>query len=114
MALALYMDVHIPAAITDQLRRRLDVLTSQEDGTGETEDPELLQRATELDRILVTQDNDFLVIAAEWLAESREFAGVVYGHQQQTGIGQCVEDLELIATCYEAEEARNTVIYLPL
>ena len=34
MALALYMDVHIPAAITDGLRRvGLDVLTSQEDQT---------------------------------------------------------------------------------
>ncbi len=32
MAIALYMDVHIPQAITDQLRRRgVDVLTAFED-----------------------------------------------------------------------------------
>ena len=35
MSLALYMDVHVPAAITRGLRRRsVEVLTAQEDGTG--------------------------------------------------------------------------------
>jgi hypothetical protein len=35
MALPLDMDVHVPAVITESLRRKmLDVLTSQEDGTG--------------------------------------------------------------------------------
>jgi hypothetical protein len=40
MPLSLYMDVHVPAAITAGLRRRgVDVLTSQEDGTaGRTND----------------------------------------------------------------------------
>ena len=39
----LYMDVHIPAAITEGLRRRgIDVLTSQDDGTREAADEVLL------------------------------------------------------------------------
>ena len=34
MTIALYMDVHIPQAITTQLRRRnIDILTAQEDHT---------------------------------------------------------------------------------
>ena len=46
-----YFDVHVPAAITDQLRRRgVDVLTAQEDGSGELDDPVLLERATALRR----------------------------------------------------------------
>ena len=115
MAHAFYMDVHIPSAITDGLRRRgIDVLTSQEDGTTTALDPDLLARATDLDRILFTQDDDFLAIASEWQGEGREFAGVVYGHQLTTSIGQCVGDLELIATCCEENETRNQVIYLPL
>ncbi|AFY30690.1 hypothetical protein Cal7507_0188 [Calothrix sp. PCC 7507] len=33
MSVPLYMDVHVPQAITDQLRRRgVDVLTAHEDG----------------------------------------------------------------------------------
>lgn len=46
MPLALNMD--IPRAITNGLRRRgVDVLTAQEDGTAELDDPPLLDRATE-------------------------------------------------------------------
>lgn len=57
MTLRLYMDHHVPAAITEGLRSRgVDVLTALDDGTEEFEDPPLLQRATELDRVLFTQD----------------------------------------------------------
>jgi hypothetical protein len=46
------MDVHIPRAVADGLRLRgINVLTSQEDGTTETQDPILMDRATELDSL---------------------------------------------------------------
>jgi hypothetical protein len=58
---SLYFDVHVPSAIADWLRLRgVDVLTAQEDGAAEFEDPTLQDRATELQRIPVTQDEDFL------------------------------------------------------
>ena len=61
MSLALYMDVHVPRAVTTALRlRAIDVLTAQEDGTSKWDDGHLLQRATELGRILVSQDEDLL------------------------------------------------------
>ena len=54
MPLALYMDVHVPRAITNGLRRRgVDVLTAQEDGAAEFDDPSLLDRATALNRALL-------------------------------------------------------------
>ena len=66
MSLALYVDVHVPIVVTESLRRRgLDVLTSQDDGTDTQDDEVLLTRATELGRILFTQDQDFLRIAAD-------------------------------------------------
>ncbi|MCO6454134.1 MAG: DUF5615 family PIN-like protein [Pirellulaceae bacterium] len=53
MSLRFYMDVHVPAAITQTLRRRqVDVLTSQEDGTREATDDDLLRRAVTLDWVL--------------------------------------------------------------
>ena len=67
MALKFYMDVHIPAAITEGLsRRNIDVLTSQDDGTREADDDVLLQRATDLGRLLFSQDQDLLRIASQW------------------------------------------------
>ena len=61
MSVHLYMDVHVRRAVTAGLRLRgIDVLTAQEDGTGELPDPELLDRATELGCVLFTQDDDLL------------------------------------------------------
>jgi|SRR3954449_3887628 hypothetical protein len=115
MALAFYMDVHVPAAITHSLRRRsLDVVVSQEDGTREASDEQLLSRATELDRVLVSQGEDLLVLAARWQAAGREFTGLIFMPQEGGSIGRYANDLELIGACCAAEELRSQVHYLPL
>lgn len=114
MALALFMDVHVPAALTYQLRRRgVDVLTAQEDNASRRPDAELLNRATELGRLMVTQDIRFRVLAEEWQGRQQPFAGLVYGHQTLT-IGQLVTDLDLIANCLSTEDVAHQVIHLPL
>jgi predicted nuclease of predicted toxin-antitoxin system len=109
------MDVHVPAAVTEGLRRRgIDVRTSQEDGTREASDETLLERAAMLRRILLTQDQDMLAIAAQWQAAGREFSGVVFARQIGTSLGQLIDDLQLIAECCEAAELASRVIYAPL
>jgi predicted nuclease of predicted toxin-antitoxin system len=71
------MDVHLPLAITEGLRRRgIDVVASQDDGTAFASDVELLERASRLGRLFVTQDRDFLGIAADWAKSGRAFAGI--------------------------------------
>jgi hypothetical protein len=53
MAIALYMDAHVPRAITIGLRiRTVDVLTAQEDSADTLPDDELLDRVTQLQRVL--------------------------------------------------------------
>lgn len=81
MPLALYRDVHVPRAITNGLRRRgVEVITAQEDGYAESDDPSLLDRATELDRPLYTNDDDLLAEARRRQIEGEAFAGVIYSH----------------------------------
>jgi len=110
----LYMDHHVPAAITSGLRRRgVDVVTSEEDGSATLEDNLLLDRATVLGRSLFTQDEDLLAIAHQRLQTGPDFAGVVYAHQLAISIGQAVRDLELAAKVLEPEDMRNHVEYLP-
>lgn len=82
MAIALYMDVHIPQAVTDQLRRRgIDVLTAFEDECQELPDDQLLLRVTQLNRVLFTQDIRFRVLAETWQVEGKPFSGLIFGHQ---------------------------------
>ena len=114
MAVSLYMDVHVPQAITTQLRRRgINVLTAFEDEAQKLPDDELLTRATQLKRVLFTQDIRFRVLAEKWQAEGKQFYGLVFGHQLGGTIGQFVEDLELIAKASEEDEWLNAVEYIP-
>ncbi len=112
---AFYMDVHIPRSITTGLRlRNVDVLTAQEDHYAEAEDPVLLTRATSLSRVLFSQDEDLLVEADKRQLANLPFAGVIYIHQLKMNIGQCVQDLELLAKASNSDEPANIVTYLPL
>lgn len=114
MPIGLYMDVHIPKAITVGLRLRgADVLTAQEDGTATLTDKKLLDRATELGRMLYSQDDDLLAEARRRLSENEKFAGVIYSHQLSSPIGRCVEDLEIIAKTCDEEDALNQVEFIP-
>jgi predicted nuclease of predicted toxin-antitoxin system len=115
MTVALYMDVHVHRAITTGLRlRNVDVLTAQEDGHRTAEDDRLLDRVTELKRVLFTQDEDLLAEAKRRQEEGIPFAGIIYAHQLRITIGRCVNELELIARASEASELANRVEYLPL
>ena len=115
MSVALYMDVHVPRAITVGLRMRgVDVLTAQEDGADRLPDPALLDRATAEGRALFTQDDDLLREATRRQGKGEPFAGVIYAHQLKVTIGQCVQDLEIIATASSPEDLASVVEFLPL
>lgn len=94
--------------------RDVDVLTVQDDGLTATYDPILLDRATELGRVIFTQDDDFLVIANSRQQQEIYFSGVIYAHQQYVTVGECVRDLEIIAKASDPEDLINQVQYLPL
>ena len=114
MGVALYMDVHVPGPITQQLRRRgVDVLTAREDEHHEVDDDQLLSRATLLGRVIFTQDILFRALAGEWQRNKRDFSGLLFGPQLGGTIGQYVQDLELIAVYSEPDEWRNVVQFLP-
>ena len=88
MPLAFYMDHHVPRAITLGLRlREVAVLTAYEDGTSETDDAALLDRANELGRVLFTRDDDLLAEAVKRQRERISFHGVVHAHQLRVSIG---------------------------
>jgi hypothetical protein len=57
--------------------RGVEVLTAQEDGTSRLADPDLLNRATELGRVLFSQDEDLLREATLRQRQGTSFAGAV-------------------------------------
>lgn len=115
MTIALYMDEHVPRAITNGLRLRgADVITSWEDDRGGAEHSALLDRASELGRVLFSQDDDLLAEAAKRQRDEITFSGLVYAHQLRVSVGRCIENLEVIARAGEPGGLANSVVFLPL
>ena len=115
MSVSFYFDVHVPRAIRNQLRRKgVDVLTAQEDNSGKLSDEDLLQRATTLGRVLVTQDIRFKALAEDWQRQGKPFAGLIYGHQSSALVGKYVQDLEIVAKASDPNDWVNVVNRLPM
>jgi len=113
--IAFYMDENVHGAIIKGLRQNeIDALRVQDDGMMGYPDEAVLARATALNRILFSQDEDLLREAMSCQQESKHFSGVIYAHQLDLSIGQCVRDLTFFAQAGTAEDFANQVYYLPL
>ncbi|HEY3266365.1 MAG TPA: hypothetical protein VGM37_05520 [Armatimonadota bacterium] len=66
-----------------------------------------------MERILVTQDKDFLREGVRRQRQGLPFAGIVFAPQQPTFANRYVEDLFLLAMAGEPDEFVNRVEYLP-
>jgi hypothetical protein len=115
MTIRLYLDQHVPRAITAALRERGgDVLTAFDDGASELPDAALLQRATALGRALFSRDSDLLHEASLCHERGVAFAGVIYAHQVRLSVSQCIEDLAILALVGVPEVVADRVVFLPL
>ena len=114
MPVGLYFDHNVNRAIVQGLRlRSVDVVTALEDGASQLTDAELLDRATKLGRVLYSGDLDLVIEARRRQREGVPFACVVFA-PQRLPIGQCVEQLELLAETGEPEDFLDSLLFLPL
>jgi hypothetical protein len=90
------------------------VVTAQDDGADRLSDDALLDRATDLGRLLFTQDDDLLCIAAQRQAAGQSFVGVLYAHQLAMGIGPLIGDIDLVLSVSAPDDLAGRVTHLPL
>jgi hypothetical protein len=115
MSVGLYADVHVPRPVILQLRSRgADILAATEEHANELLDDQLLLVASSENRVMVTQDIRFRVLAEHWQRIGRTFGGLVFAHQRYVSFGQMIIDLELIAKAADPEYWKNRVEQLPL
>lgn len=89
-------------------------MTAQEEGAAELSDPALLDRATELQRLLFTFDEDHRVEASLRQEQNISFVGVVYARFIHISVGTSIRDLEIIAKAAELDAIANQIFFLPL
>lgn len=112
MAFKLMMDHNVHGAIVRGLRLRgVDVLTAEEDGSHTLLDDRLLQRATELRRVLFSQDSDLIREARLLQGRKEFFTGVIYAHQLHVTIGVAIRDLTDLANHLEPEDVAETLAF---
>lgn len=103
-----YTDEHVARAVVRGLRQRgADVLTASEAGLLGASDEEHLERARAEGRVLFTQDEDFLRLAAADVAH----VGIAYA-PQGTSIGDLIRGLMLIHQVLTTEDMKEHVEYL--
>jgi hypothetical protein len=90
------MDTHITNAIAVQLRvNGVDVVRCEEVGMATASDPEHLEYATQLGRVVISHDQDFLRLHKEWQLQGKKHAGILYclpSLQGKPGIGRIVKE----------------------
>jgi predicted nuclease of predicted toxin-antitoxin system len=104
-----HLDEHVSTAVADGLRRRgIDVSTTTDAGLVGADDPAQLAHARAEDRVLFTNDADFL----RFQEQGVEHRGIVYCQQQTRSVGEIIRGLELIWEVLEPEEMHRQVEFL--
>lgn len=86
----------------------VDVTTTPEAGLLRASDGEQFAYAVAQSRVIVTQDTDFLRMAAA----GQESLGIIFYPAQGLSIGQVIRAVLLTWEVYEPEEMRNRVEFL--
>ena len=104
-----HLDEHIDHAIARALAERgIDVTTTAQVALRGADDPAQLAFCRRENRVIVTDDYDFLRFASA----SGDHGGVAFCHKGRLTIGQIIEGLALIHAALSAEEMVGHVEFL--
>lgn len=93
---------------------KLDLVRAVEVGLEGATDPAVLEWAAQNDRILITHDvRTIRAFVEDRLAKGLAMPGVIFVPQPFSR-SQVIEDLGMIAECYEADELALSWLHLPL
>jgi hypothetical protein len=107
-AVKFYTDDHVANAVAKGLRRRdVDALTAVEANMSGAADEEHLRFASDQQRVMFTQDRDFVRLHATGTSH----AGIAYA-PQGTSIGNIIRGLMFIYQVLDADDMRGHLEYL--
>ena len=100
-----YLDENLSPEIANQLRLSgIDIIR----GPLGDDDPVHLERATDMGRVLCTEDDDFLKLAARGIRH----AGIIKGIHDDHSIGDWVNYLRFVHSVCAPADMRNNVEHL--
>lgn len=104
-----HLDEHMPTAIALGLRRRgIDVTTTADAGLSGADDDHHLSFAFSQGRVVVTHDDDFLVLHSRGVRHK----GIAYCRQGSRSVSELLRLLLLLHECLTPEEMENRLEFL--
>jgi predicted nuclease of predicted toxin-antitoxin system len=115
-----YTDKHIAKQIAVQARNAgVDIIRCEDVGLGDAEDFEHLEFATAEGRTVISADEDFPILHAQWQAAGKKHAGIIYIQPaRKDQIGKIVDLIRFLHSAVESgaatldEDVYNRIIYL--
>ena len=111
----IYVDADLTPRIVSALRQRSYLCQSAiEDGMAAATDEQILERATELDMVLLTNNaRDFALLARAWEEQGRQHAGILISEQyRRRQLGEFLRCLLRFLDTVTATEMRGAFRYL--
>jgi len=101
-----HLDENVDPAVAVALRQvGIDVTTSKETSLLSKSDLAQLEFAKTKERVLVTHDDDFLILDRQGV----EHCGIIYSHKDKTSIGYLIRMMILLHEVAASEELKNRV-----
>ncbi len=110
---SLYVDEHVALAVIRALRRAgHDPVRFRDYFPEGTNDDVHFERAIHEERVLLTQDTDFLGLSAKVLSEGKHHPGIVYWPRGVYRLGQVIQRLKQYLEATTPETRRDMVKFL--
>lgn len=104
----IYADENIERSVIEGLRRRgIEVISAGELEYYGKPDEFHIRKASEMKAVILTHDNDFLMIA-----ERIDHSGIIFSHSRNVSIGQCIRGVELIVNVLSDKDIKNHIEFL--
>lgn len=106
MSITIQADEHIKKGISEGVKRRgVEIYTVEDEGIKGKSDEALLQFAKQKNRVILTNDSDFL--------EIEDHPGILYITTQYASIGEIIKEVVRHVDQYTKEEFEDTIFYIP-
>src|SRR5688572_3798968 len=108
-----YADEHVVFGLVQDLRQRgTDVVRVQDQGPEQADDSDLLDETLSEERVRLTNDTDFLALAAVRVARRQLLAPIFFWPQQRRSIGQLVQSIIPEASRHDYISACSQMFFL--
>lgn len=113
MSVRIYTNESVPVAVAAGLQRRgVEAFSARDTGNLGLSDEAQFAYATAQGMVLFTHDTDFIQLAHQRTAAGQDHGGIIYVHQNNLSIGDCIRRLKEIADILEPADLRNHIEFL--